>query len=213
MFVPSILDYSCFLLSFCLRSQLYRTSRHERKRNVSNWKSTEVPSRKLRIDPTHSSASFAIRHAVATFRGGFGQIEGRLKSADGEVSLVGSVEVESIDIDDENIRPHLLSPEFFDAERAPEVKFSSTAVETEGDEVVVRGDLAIAGATHEVEAHGHFTGPVWSPAAGEGRAGAEHRDRPDRLRVRLEHGAPGRRHRSRQRGRADRQPRARPVGS
>jgi len=129
-------------------------------------KTTEIPTGTYVIDPTHSSASFAIRHAAAKFRGGFDQIEVRLESADGEVSLVGSVKVESIDIDDENIRPHLLSPEFFDAERAPEVKFSSTAIEAEGDELVIRGELAIAGTTHEVEARGHVTGPVPVPGGG-----------------------------------------------
>ena len=122
-----------------------------------------IPDGTYAIDPLHSSASFAVRHAAATFRGGFRQIDGRLEASDGQVKLTGTARVESIDIDDENLRPHLLSPEFFDVERTPEVKFSSTSLETDGEDLVIRGELEIAGTAREVEARGHVTGPVAGP--------------------------------------------------
>jgi polyisoprenoid-binding protein YceI len=79
-----------------------------------------VPAGTWSVDPLHSSASFEVEHAgVSTFRGGFKPIEAKLVSADSGITLEGRVAVDSISIDDDNIRPHLLSPEFFDVERNP----------------------------------------------------------------------------------------------
>ena len=67
-------------------------------------------------------------------------------------------------IGDENIRPHLLSPEFFDAERNPEIRFRSTSVEGEAGDLRVTGDLSMAGIALPVEARGNLRGPVPGPA-------------------------------------------------
>ena len=48
---------------------------------------------------------------------------------------------------DETRDGHLQSPEFFDAERHPELRFVSTSVERDGSELVVAGDLTIKGIT------------------------------------------------------------------
>ena len=142
-------------------------------------KTNVIPSGTYTLDPIHSSATFAVRHAAATFRGGFKGLDGRLEATDNEAKLTGSATVESIDVEDENLRPHLLSPEFFDAERAPEVKFASTSIEAEGNDLVVRGELEIAGVTHEVSARGHVTGPVTGPDGNE-RIGLELHSEVDR---------------------------------
>lgn len=119
------------------------------------------------VDPLHSKAAFEVRHAVSNFTGGFGELEGRLDVADGEPRLSGSVKVDSVDIDDENLKPHLLSPDFFDVERTPEVRFSSTSIEEEDGELVVRGELEIRGNTLEVSARGTATEPVEFPGGTE----------------------------------------------
>ncbi len=142
-------------------------------------KTNVIPSGTYTLDPLHSSATFAVRHAAATFRGGFKVLDGSVEANDGEAKLVGSAKVESIDVDDENLRPHLLSPEFFDIERTPEVKFSSTSIEADGDDLVVRGELEIAGITQEVSARGHVTGPVTGPD-GVDRIGLELHSEVDR---------------------------------
>jgi polyisoprenoid-binding protein YceI len=142
-------------------------------------KTNIIPSGTYALDPLHSSATFAVRHAAATFRGGFKGLDGRLEASDGEAKLTGTAKVESIDVEDENLRPHLLSPEFFDIERTPEVKFASTSIEAEGEELVVRGELEIAGITHEVSARGHVTGPITGPD-GKGRIGLELHSEVDR---------------------------------
>ena len=43
--------------------------------------------------------------------------------------LTGSVKVASVDVNDENLTAHLQSPDFFDAERNPELSFESSEIE------------------------------------------------------------------------------------
>jgi len=111
------------------------------------------------LDHVHSSASFAVKHmVVSTFRGRFEKFDATL--TDG--MLVGTVDVGSIVVKDENLAAHLQSPEFFDAERHPELRFESTEIRRtgEGDEVVVDGELTIKGITKPVEARGTLEGPA-----------------------------------------------------
>ena len=110
------------------------------------------------LDPIHSSASFAVKHMiVSTFRGRFEKFDATL--VDGK--LTGTVDVTSIVVKDENLAAHLQSPEFFDAERHPELRFESADIRRgEGDEVVVDGELTIKGITKPVEARGTLEGPA-----------------------------------------------------
>jgi polyisoprenoid-binding protein YceI len=128
---------------------------------------TIVPHGTWTVDPLHSNASFEVEHGgVSTFRGAFTPVDARLVSGDDGVSLEGGVRAETISIDDENLRPHLLSPEFFDVERNPEVGFRSTEVSGSADDLHVRGELALAGVSLPVEADGRVRGPV-DTGAGE----------------------------------------------
>lgn len=109
------------------------------------------------LDPIHSSASFAVKHMiVSTFRGRFETFDATL--VDGR--LTGTVDVGSIVVKDENLAAHLQSPEFFDAERHPELRFVSSEIRPDGDEVVVDGELTIKGITKAVEARGTIEGPA-----------------------------------------------------
>ena len=117
------------------------------------------------VDVAHSHAGFEVEHAgVSLFRGSFSPVEAKLESTDEGVVLEGGVRVDAISIGDENIRPHLLSPEFFDAERNPEIRFRSTRVEGEAGDLRVTGDLSMAGVSLPVEARGNLRGPVPGPA-------------------------------------------------
>jgi polyisoprenoid-binding protein YceI len=99
---------------------------------------------------------------VIPFRGGFDQFEATL--SDGE--LVGTAPVETIQTDDESLTAHLLSPEFFDAERHPVLRFESADIRREGDEVTIDGTLTLKGETRPVELHGTITGPLADPYGG-----------------------------------------------
>src|SRR5215216_8173052 len=107
---------------------------------------TTIPTGVWKSDPVHSHVGFSVKHmVVATFRGAFTDFDITLDNAGGEPVLYGAVRVGSVDVRDETLNGHLLSPDFFDAERTPEIQFTSTDIRTEGDVLVVDGELAIKG--------------------------------------------------------------------
>jgi polyisoprenoid-binding protein YceI len=130
-----------------------------------------VSTRAYVVDPVHSSAGFAVLHnGVSTFRSGFGRFEARLTGGESP-RLEGTVDVASIQIEEEMLKGHLLSPEFFDAARYPRLRFESTAFEVAEDgSVTVRGELEIRGERREVEAQGRFA-ELGEDAAGKARVG------------------------------------------
>lgn len=131
----------------------------------------EIPAGTYAVDPVHSSITFSVVHnGVATFRSGFGAYEARLSG--GEVPrLEGTVDVASIEIDEEQLKGHLLSPDFFDAGRYPQLRFTSSKLSIEDDgSVSLRGELEIRGEKHEVEASGRF-GQLGEDLAGNARVG------------------------------------------
>ena len=122
---------------------------------------TGLPVGTWKLDPTHSSASFAVKHmGVATFRGRFEKFDATLTVDESSAGLVGTVDASSIVVKDENLQGHLGSPDFFDVERYPEITFRSASLRREGDEVIVDGELTIKGSTRAVEARGEIAGPA-----------------------------------------------------
>src|SRR3954447_14939176 len=121
----------------------------------------QLPAGTWQLDKIHSSAGFAVKHMVVpTFRGRFEDFDATLDvGEDGEGKLVGSVRTDSIVVKDENLAGHLKSPDFFDTERYPELRFESTSVRVEGDEIVVDGELTIKGHTEPVQGRGAYVGP------------------------------------------------------
>ena len=122
---------------------------------------TRLPAGTWKVDPTHSSATFAVKHmAVGTFRGGFENLDAALiVSGDGAATLQGTVRADSINVKDENLRAHLGSPDFFDTERHPELSFRSDSLQPTDDGLLVEGELTIKGNTHPLQAHGSVSGP------------------------------------------------------
>jgi polyisoprenoid-binding protein YceI len=120
---------------------------------------TKLPVGTWKLDPTHSSASFAVKHmVVATFRGRFENLDATLTvGEDGSGRLVGTVDAGSIVVKDENLQAHLGSPDFFDTERHPELRFASKSIRRDGEELVIDGELTIKDHTHGVEARGTIT--------------------------------------------------------
>jgi polyisoprenoid-binding protein YceI len=105
----------------------------------------------------HSSADFAVKYVVSTFRGSIEDLHATLE--DGVLS--GSAKVASIKVKDDNLTGHLMAPDFFDAEQYPEISFRSTSIEGdgEGNEVTVQGELTLKGVTKPITATGTLEGP------------------------------------------------------
>jgi polyisoprenoid-binding protein YceI len=115
-----------------------------------------VPSGTWTIDPAHSSAAFEVKHMmIATVRGHFREFEGTLEAAEDDPTnsrARGAANVASIDTGNAERDAHLRSPEFFDAERHPQITYESTRVEhVEGGSYRVTGRLTIKDVTREVE--------------------------------------------------------------
>src|SRR3954454_12997174 len=134
-------------------------------------KTQQIPAGTWAVDPVHSSVTFAITHnGVTTFRSGFERYDAKLTGGEG-AQLEGRVEGESIEIDDEMLKGHLLSPEFFDTQRYPQLRFTSTELSVGEDGTLrVVGDLEIHGETRKVEAGGRF-GHLGEDAYGKARVG------------------------------------------
>ena len=119
-----------------------------------------LPTGTWMLDPVHSRIGFAVTHnGISIFRGSFGDVAGALD----ESGLTGTVRVESIALDDPTLRGHLLSPEFFDVERFPELTYRSKAIRLDGDTVTVDGEITIKGVTQPLSLEGRLNGPVENP--------------------------------------------------
>ena len=117
-----------------------------------------------KADPIHSTLDFALRHmVVSTYRGQLREFDATLSADDGGLRLDGAGPVRSIDVRDGNLAAHLLAPDFFDAERHPEIRLASRAVELEGDAITIVADLTIRGLTRQVTLTGSLAGPVDDP--------------------------------------------------
>ena len=114
-----------------------------------------LPTGTWHLDPVHSSIGFEVAYMGGAFRGQFREVDATLADA----RLTGSAKVASVDVKDENLAAHLQSPEFFDVERYPELRFVSTDVEG-GDELTVRGEITIKGVTQPVALTGRATEPL-----------------------------------------------------
>jgi polyisoprenoid-binding protein YceI len=131
----------------------------------------QVPAGNWGVDPVHSSVTFAVTHnGVTTFRSGFERYVATLTGGE-QPRLEGTVEVESVAIDEEMLKGHLLSPEFFDTQRFPQLRFTSTELSVANDGTLrLLGELEIHGESREVEASGRFA-HLGEDAYGKARVG------------------------------------------
>jgi len=106
-------------------------------------------------DPVHSHVGFEVPYAVATFSGEVTDFTASL--VDGH--LEGSAKIESIKLKDENLQAHVLSPEFFDAERHPVLTFRGD-VARDGDRATIEGEITMKGITQPATLEGTIVGPT-----------------------------------------------------
>jgi polyisoprenoid-binding protein YceI len=133
---------------------------------------TVIPAGTWSIDPSWSALEFEVRKL------GLVNVKGRVPGFSGTVesgasaSIVGTVDATSITTFDPDRDAHLQSPEFFDTQRYPELRFAPTSVDADGEELLVTGDLTIKGVTQPVELRGTLVGPANDPWGNE-RIGLE----------------------------------------
>ena len=127
------------------------------------------------LDPTHSELGFKIKHLMIS------NVSGSLKRFEAEVETDGvdftsaqiklSADMASISTNNEQRDAHLRNSDFFEVEKYPELRFTSTkAAKVDSDTFTLFGDLTLKGVTRPVKLNVEFNGVTKDPWGGE-RAG------------------------------------------
>lgn len=128
-----------------------------------------------KFDASHTTIGFDVSHMVIS------SVDGKFKEFDGTVVTEGNgwenaeitftIQVKSIDTDNEDRDNHLKSNDFFAADEYPEITFVSKSMEKVGEnEYKLTGDLTIRGTTNEVTLDVTHNGTITDPY-GNTRAG------------------------------------------
>ena len=130
-----------------------------------------------KIDPVHSSANFSVRHMmVSTVTGRFaGGVSGTIHYDDQDPSrssVKATIKVASVNTDNENRDKDLRGPNFFDADKYPEITFESQRVEKRGDNYVAIGNFTMKGVTKKIELPFTIGGRI-NDGKGHGRIGIQ----------------------------------------
>ncbi len=100
----------------------------------------------LKVDMTHSTIGFRIRHIVSRVTGRFAEFSGTVLYDDNDItkmSLDIVVQTKSIDSDNDNRDNHLRSTDFFAADSIPLAAFKSVRVYKKGEKLLMDGTLTI----------------------------------------------------------------------
>lgn len=119
------------------------------------------------IDPSHSSASFSVRHMFTKVRGRFSDLSGTIETS-GDSLTNGHVTVEikadSIDTNDAQRDGHLRTNDFFGTGDNPTITFQSTSINPQGgDRFLLHGNLTIRGVTRPVTLAAEYEGGGKTP--------------------------------------------------
>jgi polyisoprenoid-binding protein YceI len=125
-----------------------------------------------KIDSTHSSVKFSIRHFVAKTTGSFNQFEGTLNVDRDDLSnsrIEAIITVPSVNTANKKRDTHLQEDDYFASEKHPLITFKSTqwAKTDNQDSFKVTGNLTMLGTTKEVMLNVDLLG------FGPGRNGAQ----------------------------------------
>ncbi len=121
----------------------------------------------FKVDQAHTNVGFRVAHlVVAKTTGSFNDFDASFTyDAEnmGSFSLMATIQVASIDTNNDRRDNHLRSADFFDVENHPTITFASTSLMMGEDGVVVVGDLTIRGVTQQIELPITIVGPVQGP--------------------------------------------------
>lgn len=127
------------------------------------------------IDKAHSSVGFTVKHLVISKVKGYFHDYDAVIDFDGKnldkASVKATVQMASVDTDNDRRDSHLRSADFFDVEKYPTMTFvSKKIIPGDGNNFTMIGDLTIRDKTHEVTFDGQLNGVITDPR-GNTRAG------------------------------------------
>jgi polyisoprenoid-binding protein YceI len=120
---------------------------------MSDAATTSVPAGTWVVDTAHSTVGFVARHMmVAKVRGRFKDFTADIVVAENPLDsrVDATVQMASVDTNDESRDNHLRTNDFFDIENHPTMTFRTTSIEPDGDDYKLNGDLTIRGVTKPV---------------------------------------------------------------
>ena len=117
------------------------------------------------LDKAHSSVLFSVTHMVVSeVQGSFKDFSAEVKadkSDFSDLSTTFTIQVKSVNTDNENRDGHLKSPDFFDAEKFPTIVFKSTSIKKISDKKYeLEGELTLRGVTKKVKWDLKYNGTV-----------------------------------------------------
>lgn len=120
------------------------------------------------IDPVHSRVQFTVSHLVISeVAGNFQKFEGEITSAKDDFSdakISFNADVNSITTENEKRDSHLKSPDFFDAVKYPQIKFSSTSFKKISDnKYKLIGNFTMKDVTKSEEFDVTYNGTIKDP--------------------------------------------------
>lgn len=120
------------------------------------------------LDPAHTMVQFKVRHlGLSTVTGRFATFTGsfQLDPASGQAGNASlSIDVASINTDNDRRNAHLKSPDFFNADSFPKITFQSTSIQKlTGNKYKVNGNLTMRGVTKPVTLDGELAGTRQTP--------------------------------------------------
>ena len=122
-----------------------------------------APAETYKIDSAHSQIAFSLHQFVSSVRGEFHRLSGTIevdRDHPEQSSVTARISVGSIDTKIQKRDHHLLSAEFFDAAKFPEIAFKSRSVkrtgESSGD---IIGDFTMHGVTKPMTLHVKLSTP------------------------------------------------------
>jgi polyisoprenoid-binding protein YceI len=124
---------------------------------ITVWSSVALASETYKFDQAHSTIGFSVHQFLGTTKGKFTKFDGKIE-VDREhpenSSVTARIAVRSIDTGIVKRDNHLRSPEFFAAEKYPDIIFKSRSVKQTGpQEGDILGDLTMHGVTKPITLH------------------------------------------------------------
>jgi len=127
------------------------------------------------LDPMHSELGFKIKHLMITNVSGLFknfQAEAKTEGEDFSSAKINvTVDMASITTNNEQRDAHLRGSDFFEIDKHPELKFTSTKIEdADSSSFTLYGELTMKGVTNPIKLNVEFSGVTKDPWGGE-RAG------------------------------------------
>lgn len=144
------------------------TTTNEQENNMTDTTALALPVGTYALDVYHSSVHFQIKHlGLSNVRGTFKSFTATLVVGEtlADVAVEASIDLASIDTGQPDRDAHLLTSDFFDADRNPTMAFKSTTItQVDPDRYDMIGDLSINGHTHPATFRTEFNGTEVNPA-------------------------------------------------